>query len=61
MVTMVTMVTIVTKNISGACFNHTEDLIIAPDEKGMAIGCWDARTAEPHPHLVSGKHTCKDT
>lgn len=39
---------------TGACFNHTEDLIIAPDEKGMAIGCWDARTAEPHPHLVSG-------
>ena len=39
---------------TGAQFNHTEDLIIAPDEKGMAVGCWDARTAEPHPHLVSG-------
>ena len=39
---------------TGVQFNHTEDLIIAPDEKGMAVGCWDARTAEPHPHLVTG-------
>jgi len=41
-------------NHSPAVFNYTEDFVLYPDDKNMSIGCWDSRTAEKLPSLMSG-------
>ncbi|XP_057305123.1 cleavage stimulation factor subunit 1-like [Hydractinia symbiolongicarpus] len=41
-------------NHAPAIFNYTEDYVMFPDEKNMAIGCWDSRTAEKLSSLSSG-------
>jgi len=46
--------TIHQNNHAAAIFNHTEDFVLFPDEKNMAIGCWDSRTGEKMPSLMSG-------
>ncbi|XP_054164886.1 cleavage stimulation factor subunit 1-like [Oppia nitens] len=37
-----------------ACFNHTEDYVLFPDEKSMSLCCWDSRNAERQPLLSLG-------
>lgn len=41
-------------NHSPAIFNYTEDFVMFPDDKNMAIGCWDSRTSEKLQSLPSG-------
>lgn len=41
-------------NHVAAIFNYTEDYVMFPDDKNMAIGCWDSRTAEKLASLPSG-------
>lgn len=37
-----------------ACFNHTEDYVLFPDEKTTSLCCWDSRNAERQRLLSLG-------
>jgi len=37
-----------------AVFNFTEDFVMFPDDKNIAVGCWDSRTGEKLQSLSSG-------
>jgi cleavage stimulation factor subunit 1 len=37
-----------------ACFNHTEDYVLYPDEKTTTLCCWDSRNAERQKLLSLG-------
>ncbi|CAG2114465.1 unnamed protein product [Medioppia subpectinata] len=37
-----------------ACFNHTEDYVLFPDEKSTSLCCWDSRNAERQQLLSLG-------
>lgn len=37
-----------------ACFSHTEDYVMLPDERTTSLCTWDARTAERQPLLSLG-------